>query len=57
MMSFSTWNEVRDVPQSSAPPPCQKLAKLQRRCQFDGCDVVEMERLRKECDAAQEEGK
>jgi hypothetical protein len=35
---------VDDTPRS-----CRELAAAQRRCQFDGCDTILIERLRKQC--------
>jgi hypothetical protein len=34
---------------SDAPRSCRELAAAQRRCQFDGCDVLLIERLRRQC--------
>jgi len=33
------------------PHSCRELERVVRRCQFDGCDVIRMERLQRQCAA------
>jgi hypothetical protein len=39
------------IADATPPKSCRDLAAAQRRCQFDGCDVILIERLRKQCAA------
>lgn len=38
----------------NTPKSCRDLAEAQRRCQFDGCDVRVIERLRRQCEIDRE---